>query len=256
MKAGNKAAKVAADTSLLQIGWSIWGLSISLVIYVILRLFADKFDEAQNFFMFTYHAAKIFMLVMGIVSTSSFLSFYVRQGVTRKHFFIGSAIASAAVSLFIAATVGVVALIERLVVPAGTAESFMGSDAAWLLKVVVFGLNVLVYFMAGLADRGRILPLRRNGPLVYRPRLYSGFRNGPAVGIRTEKSAKAASEPRQPVAVHAHRIVYRHVSAAWRRLMARKSDDENHYRQGPLSLPHNRTWPDGIPSGFPPMLSG
>lgn len=168
MKSANSLRKVAIDMSLLQSSWAVWFLVIVLIVYIVApffgidvvtdnklgQLFANIVSgqwgddavqaEQRGFSTFISHPAKIFMLVCGILSVPSFLTFFVKQGLTRKNYFYGAAIASVAVACFIALAAGIVLLIERAFF---TPDLELGSS--WLFAILVFAMHIMSYYVAG-----------------------------------------------------------------------------------------------------------
>ncbi|MFT8321833.1 MAG: hypothetical protein ABF649_13080 [Bacillus sp. (in: firmicutes)] len=150
MKTKNNISKIATDMSWLQLTWSAWFLSIVFVLYIALRMIGgDTTITHKSFLTFSYQPAKIYMLVIGIISVSGFLTFYVKQGVSRKDYFFGGSISAIIVSLMIMIIAGIVALVENFFVPAIETGSFLGPEASWVLIIAVYSLNILVYYVAG-----------------------------------------------------------------------------------------------------------
>lgn len=141
--------KVAFDMTFVQLGWATWMISIGLMIFVGIRIFfGDKNIGDEGFFNFIENPYKIFMLVVGILSVPSFLSEYVKLGVTRKHSFIGAAISSAALSAIFMVIAMVIGGIEQFIAPTDVI-TFLGSNASWVLIFFVFSLNIFIYYVAG-----------------------------------------------------------------------------------------------------------
>lgn len=138
-----RALRVAADMSRLQLSWSAWFISFVILAYALIEI------NAQNFITFAFQPAKVFMLVIGIVSVSGFLSFYARHGVTRKAYFYGSSLAAAIVALVLMGGVGVLAGLQQWLIPAPSKPFFLGENASWLLTIIVYMLNALAYYLAG-----------------------------------------------------------------------------------------------------------
>jgi hypothetical protein len=150
MKSKNSIPKVATDMSWLQLSWSTWFISFVFIAYIVLgKIIGNSEVSQESFLTFAYSPSKVYMLVIGIVSVSSFLTFYVKQGITRKDYFFGAAISSVIVSLILMIIAGIGTSIEQLFIPTLEIVSFVGTEASWLLTVVVFSLNILVYYIAG-----------------------------------------------------------------------------------------------------------
>src|SRR5690625_6438150 len=77
-----------------QMKWSLWFIVFVLVSYiVVIAISINTGSNSSDFFGFSYGSTKVYMLVIGIISASAFLTFYVKHGVTRKDYFIGSILA-------------------------------------------------------------------------------------------------------------------------------------------------------------------
>ncbi|WP_178022282.1 hypothetical protein [uncultured Paenibacillus sp.] len=138
-----RALRVAADMSWLQLTWSAWFISFVILAYALIEI------NAQNFITFAFQPSKVFMLVIGIISVSGFLSFFARFGVTRKAYFYGSSLAAATVALVLMGGVGVIGSLQHWLIPAPEKVSFLGENASWLLTMIVYVLNALMYYLAG-----------------------------------------------------------------------------------------------------------
>lgn len=155
MNSKNNSVKIATDLSWILLTWSAWFLSIVFIVYLVLRMIGGDVEinqqalSQQSFLTFAYRPAKVYMLVIGIISISSFLPFFVKQGITRKDYFVGSAISSVIVSFILMTMAGIVAIVEKIFIPTRETASFLGPDASWFLIIAIFSLNILVYFMAG-----------------------------------------------------------------------------------------------------------
>jgi hypothetical protein len=155
MKDRNNILKVATDMSIMHLKWATWGLSLTLIAYIILSkidgtivMNGQKINE-QIFLTFALQPAKTGLFIIGIISVSSFLSFYVKQGVTRKDYFYGHAISSIIVPFVLMVFAGIISFFEQLLIPTKEIDSFLGPDSSWLLVVSVYSLSILVYYLAG-----------------------------------------------------------------------------------------------------------
>ncbi len=105
--------KVAIDMFWTQFFWALSYLGVMFVIHIvkIVATFINH-DGVSPYFANVYVTSNIFMLVVGIISTLGFLQYYVENGVTRKDYFKGSALASVGLSLSIPVVTGLVSLLE------------------------------------------------------------------------------------------------------------------------------------------------
>lgn len=147
--------KVALDMSLVQSVWVGWFIGIVFIIYITINLLSGNVEvngqnlDSLSFLTFTSSAAKIFMLVIGIISVSGFLTFYVQQGVTRRDYFYGSAISSVAIAVGLMAGAWIVTFIEGFINPEIVNPTFLGSETSWFFIAIVFCLYIIMYYMAG-----------------------------------------------------------------------------------------------------------
>lgn len=164
---GNLYRKTALDMAVVQGTWAFWFAAIVFTIYFGSRIFGfdiqaggqigelvtrimtgywlEEMEKADSgFFSFIAHPAKIFMLVCGIISVPGFLTYYVRQGVTRKAYFIGAAIVSAVLALALAAGSGLIYLAERMLFAPD-----IDLDRTWIAAVAAFAFNILHYYVFG-----------------------------------------------------------------------------------------------------------
>jgi len=148
-KTNRNSFKIAFDMTFVQLGWALWIIGISLIIFVGMRYFPVTSDYTSGgFFSLIENPYKIFMLVIGILSVPSFLSYYVKLGVTRKHYFTGAAISAAGLSAIFMIIAVMISGIEQLVEPTDVV-TFLGVNASWILIFMVFSLNIFVYYIAG-----------------------------------------------------------------------------------------------------------
>ncbi|TYS13334.1 hypothetical protein FZC78_21890 [Rossellomorea vietnamensis] len=150
MANNNQSVKVAVDMSFLQLIWSAWFMSFVFTAYLILQRVVDneRVNE-QSFLTFIYGPSKIYMLVIGIISVYAFLTFYVKNGVTRRDYFKGAAVSSVVVSLVLMTIAGIIAAIEQVIDPDIVTSSFVGPDASLLVTVLAFSINILASYTAG-----------------------------------------------------------------------------------------------------------
>ena len=157
----SRALRVASDMSWLQLTWAAWFICFVTLAYALIEV------NAQNFITFAFQPSKVFMLVIGIISVSGFLSFYARFGVTRKAYFYGSSLASAMVALVLMGGVGVLGSLQHWLIPAPEKVSFLVENASWLLTVIVYILNALVYYLAGYVIGAGFYRFGKLGGMLY-----------------------------------------------------------------------------------------
>ncbi|TQR16265.1 hypothetical protein [Psychrobacillus soli] len=171
--------KVATDLYWVQLFWALGFLGVLLVIQIIKTILSiTKGIEMNQYFDAVFIAANIFMLVIGIISSYGFLPYYVGNGVTRKDYFKGTAIASVGLSITIPIIASLVSVIQIFLVNVVNLsilkDSSLGKNAPvnedgligemiqsiiltpfvdlqsnWLLAIFVFALNIFIYYLVG-----------------------------------------------------------------------------------------------------------
>lgn len=113
MKQKSIYSKVVQDMFFVQLKWSLWFLSFILLAHIVLIVVSVNLgDTFGDFSAFSYGSSRIYMLVIGTLSAYYFLPFYIHQGVTRKDYFIGTALASFCISIAIAVIAALLTGIE------------------------------------------------------------------------------------------------------------------------------------------------
>lgn len=97
-KTSSAVTRVSTDMFIQQGSWSMGFLFVVLLIYIGVGIGTSMGVNVregiaeEDFFSITYRSTKGFMLVIGIISAYGFLSYYVRNGITRRDFFKGAAL--------------------------------------------------------------------------------------------------------------------------------------------------------------------
>lgn len=170
--------KVASDVFFAQGGWAASFLGIMLIIQVVKMVFATFNDsDPSSYYVATFIASNIFMLVIGIISPMGFLPHFVSNGVTRKDYFKGTIIGTIGVAFAIPIVSAVVSSLQNFIVKLlnmqVSMEPFVGKGADgegdfaseiilsiiftpyvdfesnWLLAIFVFAINLFTYYIAG-----------------------------------------------------------------------------------------------------------
>ena len=110
--------KVAVDLYAVQMAWTKWFLGIALAVHVIKMLIALNTGEAQqeDFFLSTYVATNIYMLVIGIIGAYGIFPFFVGNGITRRDYFKGAALGSLGLALTIGIASAIITGLEYFLV--------------------------------------------------------------------------------------------------------------------------------------------
>lgn len=148
--------KVSGSTFYEQFKWSLWFFATLLVIHLMRLYFLNDSTAAiEGFFVFSRYSVNIFMLVLGIMLVYAFMGQHVQQGISRKAWYTGSAIAT--VSLAIAVTLmpliinGILYLLAPFISWPVELESAIAftSLTGWLAAIAAFFFNALIYYLIG-----------------------------------------------------------------------------------------------------------
>lgn len=153
MKQKKLNSKVAFDIFHEQFKWSLWFLSILVIVHVGVLFFVPNSEAGiANFFEFSRYSTAIFMLVCGIMAVYVFFTSHVQQGVTRKDVYFGIVIGAFGLALFLTLVPLVLNGVEFLLAEY-TALPFtftsIGSGSEWLMEAVFYLLNIFTYYLAG-----------------------------------------------------------------------------------------------------------
>lgn len=138
--------KVAADLLYEQVKWTLWYIPIVIILYFVSRLIPQVEINNISFAAAMVDASKIYMLVIGIFTFMAFIAYYVRNGITRKDYFIGSALASIGVAIGILAFTFILNAIFRLFGwTAAVTDIGLNTTSAWLLFIYLVFIFVSSY---------------------------------------------------------------------------------------------------------------
>lgn len=151
--------KIAIDMFYVQMQWSLWTIPFILLGYLIILPFIGNFadipDLNLNFMSFIFQPAKIYMLIIGIISSLTFIPFFVKNGVTRKQYFMGSAIGAVGVALGIniitAIITGILRILSRFIplIPSQGQMAFPELSPNWVVAIIIYSLIILTFYLAG-----------------------------------------------------------------------------------------------------------
>lgn len=175
--------KIATDMFRIQLNWALGYLGVMFVIHIVKIVASFINNEGVSpYFANVYVTSNIFMLVIGIISTYGFLQYYVENGVTRKDYFKGAALASIGLSLSIPVVTSLISLLEFAIIKivninflvdksmflvesedfGGPINNIIGNVVIsvvippsvsltdhWLLGVLVLALNLLCFYLIG-----------------------------------------------------------------------------------------------------------
>lgn len=156
MKSPKLYSKVAASTFYEQFKWSLWFFSILLIIHMgRLYFLNEETAPVVGFFVFSSYSVNIFMLICGIMLVYAFMGQHVQQGISRKDWYKGTAMAGVGFALFVTVVPLIVHGIQYMLAPfiswpveLESAIAFT-SATGWLAAIVAFFFNALTYYLIG-----------------------------------------------------------------------------------------------------------
>lgn len=169
-------SKVATDLFWIQLFWALGFIGVMFVIHLIKIVVAiNTGNDIEIYFVSTFVAANIFMLVVGIISSYGFLPHYVSNGVTRKDYFKGATLASVGLSIALPVITSIVSLIELFILKIFNMSTvtigervnmeddgivsdiiqsiiiapYVDPQSNWLLAIFIVILNLLTFYLLG-----------------------------------------------------------------------------------------------------------
>ncbi|MFB5660315.1 hypothetical protein [Alteribacillus sp. HJP-4] len=118
----NKAAKVYFGMLVTFLRWTAWFVSIFILSHIVLLIIFANVDGSMEWTVLetSVQASRIYLLVLGIMTTIGFLPYFIENGVTRKDYFFGMAGAFVTMSVILTIIIGIMIGLERVIF------SFMG----------------------------------------------------------------------------------------------------------------------------------
>ncbi|GMA09386.1 hypothetical protein GCM10025886_25390 [Tetragenococcus halophilus subsp. flandriensis] len=145
-------AKLAFDFYIMQMQWSLWYLGIATVIILIIPLFLSQTNDWQlNFVENIYSSSKIYLAIIALFSCFGMLGYMVKNGVTRKDYFYGTAIAAIGVSFSLMIITTIISAILYWVgyQPDLQTTSFLNTTSTWFVPILSLSIILLGYYIAG-----------------------------------------------------------------------------------------------------------
>ncbi|SDJ44055.1 hypothetical protein [Salimicrobium halophilum] len=140
----NNKGNVAKEISSMHFQWAGWLLGILLMIYAIFKWgILPIYLGGETFFHFAYEPARIFSLVIGIISGGTMFSPFVRLGTTRKSTYAGNIIAAFTITACLAITISIISAAESFLLGSG------GFPEPWALAILTLFVHIFINYMAG-----------------------------------------------------------------------------------------------------------
>lgn len=143
------SSQVAGDLFTTQFKWALWYIAVITLLHVFVSLFSE-----QGVFVLSYGSTPTYMLVIGFV-VGTFMPFYVKHGVTRKDYYLGSALAMLGVALAIALIFSILAAIESAVYHVMALDilrepfNLSGGSNNWFSAILIYSLSSYLYCLIG-----------------------------------------------------------------------------------------------------------
>lgn len=155
MKLKSKVTKVFMNLYIDQLKWSIWFVLTNIIIHVVMAIFAFLADtKLNNLFEFSMNPSFVYMLIIGVAAGFYFLPFYIKQGVTRKEYYIGSVLSAIAISVTLVVSFGVLSGVEKIIFNSldysFTSEAIIPNlNISWLQTLILYTINLFTYYLIG-----------------------------------------------------------------------------------------------------------
>lgn len=147
-KSSSAAAKITKEMFYHQGSWALGFMFVFLAIYMIGGAVGGY---KEDLFSIAYSSTKGFMLVIGIISAFGFLSFYVRNGITRKAFFQGAALAACLLSLAFTLAIGIITLVLGKLNLWNSADGpiLAAFDGNWMVALASYAIQMFFFYLMG-----------------------------------------------------------------------------------------------------------
>lgn len=146
------SSKVAADLFTIQVKWSLWYIAVIVLLHVFISFLSE-----HGIFALSYGSTPTYMLVLGIVA-GNFLPFYVKHGVTRKDYYLGSALAALGLSFTLAVIFCILSGFESIIyanidlginMDSFNFQMIIEGSSNWYTSVLIYALNTYAFYLLG-----------------------------------------------------------------------------------------------------------
>ncbi|SFQ37210.1 hypothetical protein [Salibacterium halotolerans] len=147
--------KLTADLSIRQGKWAVSLLAAIAALYIVMIVVTAQGNTPANFLTFFYEPAKLFMLVIAIFLSYSFLDTYIKLGVTRKQFLTANAVTAVLLAAGLTAAAGVLTGIQYAAMNGMGWSSMINTDAVMSLNIGMAAalpicfLNLIMHHFTG-----------------------------------------------------------------------------------------------------------
>lgn len=146
-------SKVSKAMFIEQLKWSAWFIVIITIVYIGISS-VSAFIELNiigDLIQFTVGSSVIYMFVTGIMSGATFLPFFLKRGITRRHYFIGTVISSFGLSITLPLIFIGFSIIENFIYQLFNISLVSDSinNINWFITAFTYSINIFFSYIIG-----------------------------------------------------------------------------------------------------------
>lgn len=158
----NPTSKIAGDLTLYQLIWAAFFLAAVVVFFFGMRIFSggeplfgirifsgEESIHTRPFLDFLLQPGSGFMFVLGVISVTGFLTFMVKQGVTRRTYFFGTAVSSFIVAAILTAAGVLIQLILQIFMTNIDWQPVLGYEDAPVTAGLMMLCQLYLFYLIG-----------------------------------------------------------------------------------------------------------
>lgn len=150
MSHSNRTNKIIRDLTLWQVIWAAFYFAAIIVFFFITRFFSNnESDLTRPFLDFTLQSNSGFMLILGLISVPGFLAFMVKQGVTRRAYFIGTAVSSLIITVTLIAMGTIIQYIVQSLMTGTDWQPVFSYESSMLKALPVILIQLYLFYLLG-----------------------------------------------------------------------------------------------------------
>ncbi|GAA4075534.1 hypothetical protein [Amphibacillus indicireducens] len=152
LKKDSNIVKLALDFYSMQMKWTFWYLIVVFALSIIASFFLSDITEWERGIVESiYSASKIYLAIVALFTCFAMLGFSVKNGITRKDYFHGTAIAAIGLSFSIIIIGSILSFIFSLFDfdALSSGVSFLDTRSTWIVPIGSLSLILLSYYIAG-----------------------------------------------------------------------------------------------------------
>lgn len=155
MKAKSISLKIAKDMFIEQLKWVGWYAVIITIIHILFSVLVKEIDSnIGDLLSFSYVSTPITLLIMAIVAGYTFMTFFLRNGITRRDYYFGAVLGALALSVALILLFGLVSVIEGAAFLAAgikvTVDPILSNfNIASFAMIISYVLKVFLFYLVG-----------------------------------------------------------------------------------------------------------